>query len=108
MSMMPMLSADPPMTMMGHTMGNTMDMTRDVDQLRDAPEPFDRAFIEAMILHHQSAVDAAKLARQQATHPEIQNLALHILEGQQAEIDRMRLWQQTWTFFDVPPPASSG
>src|SRR6266545_8160386 len=41
---------------------SAMIMAEDVQALREAPEPFDRAFIEAMIPHHQSAIDTAQLA----------------------------------------------
>ena len=34
----------------------TMDMAADVEQLRLTPEPFDLAFIDAMVPHHQDAV----------------------------------------------------
>ncbi len=55
---------------------------------------FDRAFIEAMIPHHQSAIDAGRLAEQQATRPEIKELAQAIIEDQQREIDQMNQWLQ--------------
>lgn len=80
------------------TMGmmNTMDMTQQAEQLRNAPEPFDKAFIEAMIPHHQSAIEAARLAEQQATHPEIKELAGKMIEEQQREIDQLQTWRQEW------------
>lgn len=57
MEEMPML---PGMSMpAGHSMSSgTMDMTGEVDGLRDA-DPFDRLFIDAMIRHHEQAVEAA-------------------------------------------------
>ena len=45
-----------------HGGSGTMNMAADVEALRNAPEPFDLAFIDAMIPHHQSAIDAAKAA----------------------------------------------
>ena len=56
-------------------MGGSMDMTRDVEALRNAPEPFDRTFIATMIPHHQDAVAAAKAAGDRAEHQEIKQLA---------------------------------
>ena len=92
MSEMPSLHAMPEMGEAGHA----MDMAGEVERLRTASEPFDRAFIEAMSPHHQSAIDAARLAEQQATRPEIKELAQAIIEGQQREIDQMNQWLQEW------------
>ena len=49
----------------------TVDMNKQAADLRGAPEPFDDAFIEAMIPHHQMAVTAARLAQQRTSHTEI-------------------------------------
>lgn len=92
MSAMPMVEAMPGMGSAGHT----MNMQADVDQLKNAKEPFDLAFIDAMIPHHQSAIDAGKLALQQATHPEIKQLAQKIIDAQQKEIDQMKAWRTAW------------
>jgi uncharacterized protein (DUF305 family) len=45
----------------------TTDMAADVEKLRTAPEPFDRAFIDAMIPHHQDAIEASKAAATRAS-----------------------------------------
>ena len=74
----------------------TMNMAADVAALRNAPEPFDRAFIDAMIPHHQSAIDAAKAAATRAERPEIKQLASDIIAAQQREIDQMRQWRTSW------------
>ena len=93
MDAMPML---PGMDMEGHDMGaGTMDMTADIEELRTA-EPFDRAFIEAMIPHHESAIAAAELAAEQAQADEIKALAGEIIEAQQREIDQMETWLDSW------------
>jgi len=78
----------------GH--GSTMNMAADVEALRRAAEPFDRAFIDAMIPHHQSAIDAAKAAEARAQRPEIKKLAQDIVVAQQREIDQMRQWRRAW------------
>jgi uncharacterized protein (DUF305 family) len=98
MSEMPMLEEMPGMGGMGHT----MNMQADVGALQEAPEPFDLAFIDAMIPHHQSAIDAAEIALQEAVHPEIRELAQGIIEAQQAEIEQMLDWRAAW-FPDAPP-----
>jgi uncharacterized protein (DUF305 family) len=74
----------------------TMDMAADVEKLRKAPEPFDRAFIDAMIPHHESAIDAAKAAESRAQKPEIKQLAKEIVAAQQTEIDQMKGWRKSW------------
>jgi uncharacterized protein (DUF305 family) len=92
MDQMPMLHDTPGMG----AMAMTMNMAQDVETLRNAAEPFDRAFIDAMIPHHQSAIDAAQLAPQQAVHQEIKTLAAAILTAQQREIEQMRSWRLSW------------
>ena len=76
--------------------GTTMDMAADVERLRAAPAPFDVAFIDAMIPHHQSGVDAATLALPQAERPEIKDLAKAIIVAQEREIGQMRHWRTAW------------
>ena len=58
--------------------------------------PHDAWFIDAMIPHHQAAVDMARQALSQAEHEEIRVLAQSILTSQQAEIDQMKAWRETW------------
>ena len=74
----------------------TMDMAADVEKLRSAPEPFDRAFIDAMIPHHQDAIEASKAAASRAQREEIKALAREIVDGQQREVDALRQWRQAW------------
>ena len=94
MDAMPML---PGMSMpAGHTMnGGTMDMTAEVDGLREA-EPFDRSFIDAMIRHHEQAVEAAEIALDQSERDEIRGLAEEIIEAQTREIDQLQTWRDEW------------
>lgn len=82
-------------SMGGMEMGDTMDMTTDVEILRSA-QPFDKAFLEAMIPHHESAITAAKLAPQSATRAEIKDLAAAIIGAQEAEIAQIRGWLAAW------------
>lgn len=46
----------------------------------------DRAFIDAMVPHHQGAVDMAEVALENAEHEEIRNLAEDVVGAQEAEI----------------------
>jgi uncharacterized protein (DUF305 family) len=93
MSRMPMV---PGAAMRGHGSGGTMDMAADVEKLRTAAPPFDRAFIDAMIPHHESAIDAARAAETRAQRQEIKELAKAIIADQQREIEQMRRWRQAW------------
>jgi uncharacterized protein (DUF305 family) len=81
---------------MGERSGGTMDMAADVESLRQAGEPFDRAFIDAMIPHHESAIAAAKAAETRAERPEIKTLAKAIIADQQREIEQMKAWRAAW------------
>jgi uncharacterized protein (DUF305 family) len=99
MDQMPMLHSMPG----SGAMAMTMDMANDVEMLRAAAEPFDRAFIDAMIPHHQSAIDAGRMALQQAARQEIRTLAAAIIADQQREIDQMTSWRQSW-YATLPPP----
>jgi uncharacterized protein (DUF305 family) len=75
--------------------GDRMNMRDDVEQLRSA-EPFDQAFIDAMILHHQSAIDAAQGALMRSSRGEIQQLAEAIIDAQSREIEQLRQWRADW------------
>ncbi len=61
-------------------------------------DAFDKAFLEAMIPHHQGAIDMAKLAERDAKHAEIRAMATAIISAQQREIDEMQQWQKAWGF----------
>ena len=59
-------------------------------------EPFDEAFIDAMIPHHQSAIQMAQVASKQSKIPEIKELAGNIVSAQKREIEQMQEWRQEW------------
>jgi uncharacterized protein (DUF305 family) len=58
--------------------------------------PFDRAFIDAMIPHHESAIAMANAALDGSENPEIREIARAIVEAQEKEIARMEAWRQDW------------
>lgn len=66
-------------------------MERESENLR-AADPFDQAFIDAMIPHHESAIKQAQAAVTQAEHEEVRELARSIVERQQLEITQMQAW----------------
>jgi uncharacterized protein (DUF305 family) len=59
-------------------------------------DPFDKAFIDAMIPHHQSAIEMAQVASEKSSNPEIRTLAENIVEAQQQEIEQMLQWREAW------------
>ncbi len=58
--------------------------------------PFDRAFIDAMIPHHESAIAMAEVALEESEDPEIRRIAEDIVSYQEGEIEQMRQWREEW------------
>lgn len=67
----------------------------DLQKLEKA-DPFDRAFIDEMIPHHESAIAMAEVARQETEDPEIRQIAVGILSAQNQEIEQMQQWRAQW------------
>jgi uncharacterized protein (DUF305 family) len=63
-------------------------MSEDTASLRTA-EPFDEAFLEMMIPHHEGAVTMAEVELDKGGDPELRELAEQIISTQQAEIAQM-------------------
>ncbi|MDP8953173.1 MAG: DUF305 domain-containing protein [Actinomycetota bacterium] len=59
-------------------------------------QPFDRAFIDAMMPHHESAVAMAEVALEESENPEIRRIAEDIVSAQKREISQMREWREEW------------
>jgi uncharacterized protein (DUF305 family) len=49
----------------------------------------DKAFIDAMVPHHQGAIEMARVALKNAEHAEIKELTRNIISSQQAEIEEL-------------------
>ena len=84
----------PVMKMSGEDM-SMMGMMKDPQQLADA-DPFDRAFIDNMIPHHESAIAMAEVALQKSKNPEIKGIAGDIVSAQKREIEEMKRWRKEW------------
>lgn len=82
-----------PSLAMSQEQQQSMKMSKD---LGTADPQFDLRFINAMIPHHQGALEMAKDALQKSQRPEVKKLAQEILSSQQAEIDQMKQWRQLW------------
>ena len=57
---------------------------------------FDKAFIDAMIPHHQSAIYMAQIAHEESKIPAIRELAENIVSAQKREIEQMKQWRKQW------------
>jgi uncharacterized protein (DUF305 family) len=58
--------------------------------------PFDEAFINAMIPHHESAIEMAQVALAESDNPAVRDLAGRIVDDQTREIEQMRGWLEEW------------
>lgn len=59
--------------------------------------PFDQAFIDAMVPHHQEAIEMARAANSRGlSQPELEKIANDIISSQQREIDQMLDWREQW------------
>ncbi len=65
-------------------------------------DDFDKAFIEQMINHHEGAIAMAQIAKTNAKHEEIKDLADDVISAQSQEIDMMQTWQTEWGYKDTP------
>jgi uncharacterized protein (DUF305 family) len=59
-------------------------------------EPFDKAFIDAMIPHHHSAIYMAQVAHEKSKITAIKELAENIMSAQKREIEQMKQWRKVW------------
>lgn len=89
--------------MYGAEMGRMMPMTEEMrssmmmnGDLGAADDQFDLRFINAMIPHHQGAIDMAQQALEKSNRSEIKELAQNIIDSQRQEIDRMEQWRKDW------------
>lgn len=72
-----------------------MGMTPDPRSLAEE-EPFDRAFIDGMIPHHESAIQMAGVALDRSDNPRVEDLAGNIVQAQEREISQMQAWRTDW------------
>ena len=72
-----------------------MGMDMNMPMLRDA-KPFDKAFIDTMISHHQGAIAMAKGLLKKGEQPALRDIAKNIISAQSREIAQMRKWRKAW------------
>ena len=82
---------DAHMGMDDHAMGMDMDMTA-----LEGAKPFDKAFIDAMVPHHQGAIAMAKELLKKGEQPGLRKMADDIISAQTKEIAEMREWRKSW------------
>lgn len=75
-----------------HNNAHNMEMMN----LGPADENYDLRFIDAMIPHHQGAVEMAKQLQKNSTRPEMKKLADDIITAQEKEIQQMQQWRKEW------------
>lgn len=82
--------------MMNHSMSGMMeDMNASLRGKTGAE--FDNAFVDEMIVHHEGAVDMAKLVLISTTRPELLKMAQEIIDVQTKEINQMKAWKVEWS-----------
>ncbi len=75
--------------------------------IADPAAPYDRRFLDEMIMHHQGAIMSARMMIADSARPELRDLARRIIAGQQRQVDqaarlapgvvpRRRPWRWTW------------
>ena len=64
--------------------------------LGPADAEYDLRFIDAMVLHHQGAINMAQELLQYSQRPEMKKLAQEIIAAQEQEIEQMKQWRKAW------------
>lgn len=79
----------------------------EVEMLRPlSGKEFEVEFLNAMIMHHQGAIDMANMALDRAGHSEVKTLARPIVDAQTREIADMTGWLQSW--YNLMPDHNMG
>ena len=72
-------------------MGMSMNMA-----MLDKAKPFDRAFIDMMIPHHQGAIRMARAELAKGKDTQLKKIATGIVAAQTREIAKMNSWRKGW------------
>lgn len=89
-------------TLMSNDSMSMAQMMADMNKalLGKTGDEFDKAFLTEMIVHHEGAVEMAKLAQRNSKHQEVRDLANAIISAQNKEIADMRGWLKSWYNLD--------
>lgn len=85
-----------------HTDHASMDHSTMASSPGAADAPLELQFIDTMIVHHQGAVDMAKLAEVLASRDELRKFGAAIIADQDREITQMKRWRSEW-YKDAKP-----
>jgi uncharacterized protein (DUF305 family) len=58
--------------------------------------PYDLRFIDAMVVHHQAAIDMSLPAESSALRPELKDFARKVVADQSREVELMKGWRDQW------------
>ena len=72
--------------------------------LGEADSEYDQRFIDAMIAHHEGAIEMAEDAQDKSERPALLQLADEIIAAQEAEIAQMQDWREEWYPTANPTP----
>ena len=77
---------------------NMEDMMRSMtsDLKGKTGDAFDREFLSQMIVHHEGAIEMAKIVLEKTKRPEIKKMAEDIINAQSGEIITMKGWLSQW------------
>ena len=78
---------------MNHGSGMNHSMSMD---LGPADADYDLRFVDAMIPHHEGAVEMAQEVLNKSQRPEMKKLAQDIIAAQNREIEQMKQWRKAW------------
>lgn len=97
------IRAQAPSFQIGQERQGRMGMSSSMEDMMESVEDesgdsFDEAFIDTMIVHHQGAINMAKLAKENAMHNEIKEMADDIISAQSKEIEMMKDWRTQWRY----------
>lgn len=87
--------------------GNMDHSSMDHSKMSSSPgaseAPIELQFIDTMVVHHQGAIEMAKLSETRAERREIKKLSVEIIAAQDREVTQMKRWRDEW--FKSAPPA---
>jgi uncharacterized protein (DUF305 family) len=58
--------------------------------------PYDLRFIDAMVVHHQAAIDMSLPAESSALRAELKDFARKVVADQSREVELMKGWREQW------------
>lgn len=78
-----------------------MGMESSMDEMTESMkgktgDDFDQAFLSAMIVHHQGAIEMAEKVKEGTQRKELMKMADDIINAQTSEVEMMRQWQNEW------------